>query len=184
MMNKFYNLAIVCGRFQPLHDGHVEIIEKALSIADKVGLYIGSANNTGTANNPFTYEERYKFIQAVFAEEIENGSLLIKPLNDREHPADDLSWGKYYLECIHKDFGKPDVFVYGNDKVRSQWFTEDDLKGIDTLIVNRKTNNISATQLRAHIHEVAFFTYNTPAELWPYYEMIRNKINEVNKNGK
>ena len=115
-----YKLAVVCGRFQPLHDGHVILIKQALAMANRVGLFVGSCNNTGTPQNPFTFEERYAFIDKIFHDEISSGRLIIKPLNDREHPSD----------RIHENFGTHDLFVSGNDKVRSQWFTEDDLKAL------------------------------------------------------
>ena len=190
-MIKTYNLAIVCGRFQPLHKGHISIIRKALSMAKTVGLYIGSCNNVGTPQNPFTFEERYNMIDKIFHTDIANGKLIIKPLYDREHPSDDTSWGKYYLDCIHKDFGIPDLFVYGNDKVRNQWFTEDDLKGIDTISVNRDEINISATELRK-----TFLLFNTaclidypillqyfPDELRTVetIDFIKKRLTEVNK---
>lgn len=180
-MSKPYELAIVCGRFQPLHVGHVSIIRRALQLANTVGLYIGSCNNTGTKQNPFTFEERLRYITSVFHSEVSDKSLIIKPLNDREHPADDQSWGKYYLNCIHEDFGNPDLFVYGNDKVRNQWFTEEDLAGIDCLTINRDTIDISATDIRKNIDDYAYFKGWTPHELWQYYDEIKNKIKGVNK---
>ncbi len=180
-MTKLYNLAIVCGRFQPLHNGHVCLIKQALEMAEVVGLYVGSCNNTGTPQNPFTFQGRCIFIDKIFHDDIMSGRLIVKPLNDREHPADDQSWGKYYLECIHRDFGSPDLFVYGNDKVRNQWFSEDDLSGIDELVINRGTIKVSATDIRNNINDTEFFRTWMPKELWPFYEEIKNKIIEVTK---
>lgn len=179
-----YKLAVVCGRFQPLHDGHVILIKQALAMANRVGLFVGSCNNTGTPQNPFTFEERYAFIDKIFHDEISSGRLIIKPLNDREHPSDDLSWGKYYIDRIHENFGTPDLFVSGNDKVRSQWFTEDDLKGIDELVLNRSTIKVSATDIRKNIDDIDFFKAWMPKELWSIQDAIKDKIKEVNENGK
>ena len=179
-----YKLAVVCGRFQPLYDGHVSLIMQALAMADRVGLFVGSCNNTGTSQNPFTFEERYAFIDKIFHDEISSGRLIVKPLNDREHPADDQSWGKYYLDCIHENFGTPDLFVSGNDKVRSQWFTENDLRGIDELVLNRSTIKVSATDIRKNIDDIDFFRAWMPKELWSMQDAIKNKIKEVNENGK
>lgn len=178
-MNKPYKLAVVCGRFQPLQNGHVDIIKKALISAEKVGLYLGSSNNTGTTQNPLSYADRLKLVYAVFNKEINNGQLIVKALFDRDNPADDLSWGKYYLDCIKKDFGSPDLFVYGNDKERNRWFTEEDLIGIDTLIVNRASISISATQIRQNIDNYEFFKQYSPKEIWTEYHWIKNKINGI-----
>ena len=176
-MKKLYNLCIICGRFQPIHKGHEAIIRKALKMSKRVGLYIGSANKYKEKNNPLTYYGRKILISNIFQKEIKKGRLIIKPLNDRpkELYANDQSWGKYYLDNIRIDFGNPDLFVYGNDKVRSQWFTEEDLKGITEIIVDRKHINISGTQLREYIisnNEKMFRKY-TNRKIWKYYKAIR-----------
>ncbi len=51
------------GRFQPLHLGHVSVIEKALAEVDSLIIGIGSAEKHYTADNPFTYEERKSMIE-------------------------------------------------------------------------------------------------------------------------
>lgn len=61
-MSKQYDIAIVFGRFQPLHKQHVELFEKAASVADTVLVLIGSANRPRTPKNPFTLAERSEFV--------------------------------------------------------------------------------------------------------------------------
>ena len=58
---------IVLGRFQPLHNGHALLIEKALEIAsenDKVTVAIGSASCQMEPRNPWTGHERKEMIEA------------------------------------------------------------------------------------------------------------------------
>ena len=50
--------ALVLGRFQPLHNGHVRMITKASKLADKLVIGVGSSNKSRTYKNPFTYDER------------------------------------------------------------------------------------------------------------------------------
>ncbi|MBD3389153.1 MAG: nicotinamide-nucleotide adenylyltransferase [Candidatus Altiarchaeales archaeon] len=50
--------ALVIGRFQPLHIGHVKMIEYAASKAQYLIIGLGSCNKSGEAENPFTAEER------------------------------------------------------------------------------------------------------------------------------
>ena len=50
-----FELGITVGRFQTLHNGHADMIGKALEICGKVGVLVGSSQESGTANNPFTY---------------------------------------------------------------------------------------------------------------------------------
>lgn len=57
-----YQYAVFIGRFQPLHNGHLENIQNALKIADKVLILVGSAFAARNIRNPFTFEERKRMI--------------------------------------------------------------------------------------------------------------------------
>lgn len=50
--------ALVLGRFQPLHNGHVRMMRKASKLADKLVIGVGSSNKSRTFKNPFTFDER------------------------------------------------------------------------------------------------------------------------------
>lgn len=57
---------VVIGRFQPLHLGHIALIEDAAKRAKHVLVGIGSAGEARTFKNPFTYEERKAFVEDEF----------------------------------------------------------------------------------------------------------------------
>lgn len=61
-MTKIYDSIVFIGRFQPLHNAHVEIIRKAKELAEKVIVVVGSANQPRTFKNPFSFEERKKLL--------------------------------------------------------------------------------------------------------------------------
>lgn len=65
---KKYDYLVFIGRFQPFHFGHVEVINKALSLSENVIILAGSANSARTLRNPFTLAERYSLIKRVFPE--------------------------------------------------------------------------------------------------------------------
>lgn len=65
-MTKKYDAIVFIGRFQPLHNAHVEIIRKAAELADKVIVVVGSANQPRTFKNPFSYGEREYLIQDTY----------------------------------------------------------------------------------------------------------------------
>lgn len=57
-MSKQYDVAIVFGRFQPLHNQHIELFKQAMSVANHVVVMVGSADRPRTPKNPMTYLER------------------------------------------------------------------------------------------------------------------------------
>ena len=58
---------LVVGRFQPLHNGHISLIEQALEIGDVV-IAIGSAQKGRAWDNPFTCRERFEMLKSVIRE--------------------------------------------------------------------------------------------------------------------
>ncbi|MES2155248.1 MAG: adenylyltransferase/cytidyltransferase family protein [bacterium] len=57
---------LVVGRFQPLHIGHVHLIQQAREQCGTVVIAVGSTNAKPNARNPFSFEERKAMLQAVF----------------------------------------------------------------------------------------------------------------------
>jgi len=56
-------LAVVIGRFQPFHFGHLALLEHALSVAPRALLVVGSAPGPRMAKNPFSAAERIDSIR-------------------------------------------------------------------------------------------------------------------------
>jgi nicotinamide-nucleotide adenylyltransferase len=54
--------ALVIGRFQPFHNGHLAVVREIAAEADEVFIGVAAAADSGTANNPFTAGERNKMI--------------------------------------------------------------------------------------------------------------------------
>ena len=54
--------ALIIGRFQPFHNGHLLAIKKILEEADKVTVVIGSSQYSHTFDNPLTAGERHLMI--------------------------------------------------------------------------------------------------------------------------
>jgi bifunctional NMN adenylyltransferase/nudix hydrolase len=55
---KKYDLAVVIGRFQPVHNAHVEMLRRAGEQANRVVIIVGSANRPRTFKNPWLSRER------------------------------------------------------------------------------------------------------------------------------
>lgn len=70
------NLGYIIGRFNPIHIGHMHIIEKMMSESDISVILIGSSNISNTKENPFSFQERKEIIQKIYP------TLIILPIPD------------------------------------------------------------------------------------------------------
>ena len=49
-----YKTALFIGRFQPFHNGHLYSLNKCLEIGEQVVIAVGSSQESGTENNPYS----------------------------------------------------------------------------------------------------------------------------------
>jgi bifunctional NMN adenylyltransferase/nudix hydrolase len=63
-MSRKYDTLVLIGRFQPIHNAHLEIIKRATALCDQLVIITGSANQPRTYKNPFTSFERERMIKA------------------------------------------------------------------------------------------------------------------------
>ena len=178
-MEKKFNLGLVLGRFQHLHNGHREIIEISRKLCQKTLILIGSCQESGTLRNPFEFEIRKKVICRIYQED----DVLIGGLRDLTNENDiSFEWGKYILENVAQKYGqKPDLMVYGRDEARKGWFSEEDNRYFSELIVAREKIQISATQLRNYLvqEEKEKWQQYVPEEIWDMYEELRSELLKI-----
>lgn len=84
-----YDFLFFIGRFQPFHNGHIEVIKEALNRANRVGILIGSATTPRTLRNPWTYDERVQMIKGAF-NSADQARIDFNPISD--HPYNDTVW--------------------------------------------------------------------------------------------
>lgn len=143
---KEYKLGLVVGRFQPLHKGHVSIIQAALDKCERVIVLIGSCQEKRTLRNPLSYNERKQMIRDVFGRCNEN--LVIAPTVNIGG-GDCAIWGNYLMNvCKFECDEYPDAYFTGTEPDRNYWFENYDIK---TIVVDRGILPISATELRTKI---------------------------------
>lgn len=75
-----FELAVIIGRFQPLHYGHEELVKLALLKAKKVMILVGSSQESRTTKNPFSFYERRNMFETTFVDYLHR--LHIRPLMD------------------------------------------------------------------------------------------------------
>ncbi len=105
--------ALFIGRFQPLHKGHISVLQDLKkSGIDEVLIGIGSSQYRDTQDNPFSYEERIKLIDLVLADRDDIPEYIVFPISDIH---DDALWAEHVKSSMPK---KCEYAVTGNEWVR------------------------------------------------------------------
>ncbi|WP_051303033.1 bifunctional nicotinamide-nucleotide adenylyltransferase/Nudix hydroxylase [Comamonas composti] len=60
--------AVLIGRFQPLHNGHMALLREALARARQVVVVLGSAWQAANPKNPFSWQQRAQMLSAALPE--------------------------------------------------------------------------------------------------------------------
>lgn len=110
MEQRRYPVALIIGRFQPFHKGHLYLVKKALTIASKLVIGIGSSN-IRNADNPISFQKRKQLVSMVFEKE-GLADRLIKIVSIPDVPDDD-EW----LRITQKRVGSFHVSIGNNDWV-------------------------------------------------------------------
>ncbi|MEM2282764.1 MAG: nicotinamide-nucleotide adenylyltransferase [Candidatus Hadarchaeales archaeon] len=109
--------AILIGRFQPPHKGHLEVLRKILGEVDELVIGIGSAQESHTVENPFTAGERVLMLVRAIAEEgLDLSRILIVPIPDVNNNA---LWVSHVLS-----FSPPFSVVYTRNPLVARLFKE------------------------------------------------------------
>lgn len=172
MNEKPFKLGIIVGRFQNIHAGHEEMIEKALELCDRVAVFVGSSQESGTNKNPFSYELRRELLTRLFGDKI-----LIYPLPDIG-VGNNSRWGDYVLRNVEERVGMlPDLLISGKESRRIDWFD-----GVADLIIAElyipKSIEISASQMREFFCGNDFESWKkyTNPKLWDLYDTLREIV--------
>jgi len=105
---KRYGTALIVGRFQPFHKGHLYLIHKALEIADRVVIAIGSVNKQDD-QNPIPYEQRADMLRQVLQREgLDERVIKIFPQPD--NPSNEQ-----WVRELEQAAGKFEIAVGNND---------------------------------------------------------------------
>jgi bifunctional NMN adenylyltransferase/nudix hydrolase len=173
-----YDYLVFIGRFEPFHNGHAAIARLALRQAQKLIFLVGSADTPRTIRNPWSVAERTVMIRSALADAAER--LIFCPL--RDHLYNEASWiaavQRTVTEAIKEDGGNAEanIGLIGQEKDASSYYLAQFPQW--PLIDVRKTETMSATDLRRYLFEAAgdngrgalrMLQGNVPA---PVFEMI------------
>lgn len=126
------------GRFQPLHLGHVFIIESALQQVDELVIGIGSAECSYTTKDPFTAGERVEMLLRASKELGWKGKIIPVPIRDVN---------RYSIWVSHVVSLCPDFdVVFSNNPLTVRLFKDGGHKVKSTKLVDRQ--HYSGTSIR------------------------------------
>ena len=131
------NDALIIGRFQPFHNGHMEVLRKIFQECDHVTVGIGSAQLSHMEDNPFTAGERYLMIaEALRAEGYINFYIV---------PVEDLNRYALWVAQV-TSMCPPFDIVYSNNPGTRRLFSEAGYEVRTSPLYNR--NDFSGTEVR------------------------------------
>lgn len=153
-MNKFEH-GIFLARMQPLHLGHMYMIEKALCECVTVTIVLGSSNKYFMSRNPFTLDIRKRWIEGALKEskDIERINIFCLPDWSLENDTNEtIEWGRYLYYNIVSRIQAKHFTIFYSDKIDiiNSWFDETLRERVYIRHVDRSNvyEGLSATKIR------------------------------------
>ena len=185
-------VGVFLSRMQPLHKGHIGMIDKALSENDKVIILIGSSNKEGTIRNPLGIELRREILQEALEEIYSKEDLekiYIKNLPDWSTETDYdtfLEWGRYLYYNITAIAEQKTFSMYFSDdrEIIENWFEDEEIrKRIDLKIFDRASmfEAVSSTKIRnAFLNgDREYIKNSVPNAVEKRFDLIKSIIDKV-----
>jgi bifunctional NMN adenylyltransferase/nudix hydrolase len=119
-MTKKYDTLVLIGRFQPLHNAHLEIIKRATALTDQLIIITGSAAQPRTYKNPFTSFERERMIKLAAGSLALN--IYVEPNIDTIY--NDQAWAVRVQAIVAKHAKDGKVGIIGHKKDESSFYLD------------------------------------------------------------
>lgn len=164
--------ALFVGRFQPFHNGHLQLIESISKNYDKIIIAIGSTQYQNTNQNPFSfYERKYMITKTLKNYNITNFEIFAVP------DIHDLSKWVDHVSKIISDF---DV-VLTNNSLTTQLFKDKGYSVKKTKLYDR--NNFSGKNIREKIINGDNFKNLVPEFIYNYLIKINasERLKKINR---
>lgn len=152
-------VGVILARFQPIHNGHLELIKKAAEENDSVIILIGSADKVNP-RNPIPYRIRkslvYEAINKYLSEDLVD-KIQVYGLEDLTDESDNShDWGFYLYSKIVSLIQQSNFTIYYSDgyEIITSWFPGFLLRdNVSLSLLARGTvhEGVSATEVRKSI---------------------------------
>lgn len=133
---------ILIGRMQPVHNGHIQVINKILEEVDEIIIGIGSAQLSHELKNPFTAGERIVMMSQALAE------INIDPKRYYIIPMEDINYNALWVSHV-KMMTPPFSILYSGNSLVKQLFSEEGFEVRQPPLYDRL--HLSGTEVRNRI---------------------------------
>lgn len=128
-------IGLYIGRFQPFHNGHLEVVKRALEEAKKL-IIVVTVPLRKTDNDPFSAEERKEMVEeALHAEGITGFVIYI---------VKDILLDSEYVEHVRRNVPAFNVVYVGDNKLNEELFKKAGFK----VVASERYFGISSTDVR------------------------------------
>lgn len=151
-------IGVILARLQPIHNGHLALIEKACKENDKVFVFIGSADKFNI-RNPLPISLRMQLANEAIDNLATDTPIKIVPLDDLTDESDNShDWGFYLYSKIVTETQCSNFTIYYSDgfEIITTWFPSFILRNNVSLCLlarNATIDGISATKVRQMIED-------------------------------
>ena len=184
-------VGVFLSRMQPLHIGHLGILDMILSENDKLIILIGSKNKFGTLRNPLDVNLRRKILEETLEEKYGQDykkNIIIAELPDWSMETDAASnkeWGRYlYYNIVSRAEQKNfSIYFSDNPKIIKDWFDEELMERITFRLFERNEmfEGVSSTKIREAFlnDDKKYIEKSCPNAVLRRYKEIKEIIEEV-----
>jgi len=158
------------GRFQPMHLGHVYLVNAALKRYRDIIIVVGSAQYSHTIRNPFTAGERIEMIYRTLKGMGISNSLII-PIEDIHRHS---LWVEHVLTFLPRIKG-----VYANEPITQRLFSEHGIRVHPVRLYKR--GSYCASEIRQRIADGRKWKHLVPRDVAQVIEEIdgARRIKEI-----
>ena len=158
-----YDVICFIGRFEPWHIGHDEVARRALTLAKRVVILVGSSFQARTIKNPWRYHERVQMISAhlesiedpIFREQNSKQRVRFAPVRDNLY--NDQAWAMGVQNAVSEvidsiGFENPKIGIIGHSKDETSYYLKM-FPQWGTPIEHELNEKVNATDLRELLFE-------------------------------
>lgn len=156
MENTTQKVGLAVMRMQPMHNGHFNLISKMIREMDVVIIGLGSIQESGTVNNPYTPKQRREMVEKVFGPTGKHSKIKIVELKDLG-ACTPITWASFVFGKIDGMNLPTPTHYYAGSKHDASWFNSVNEEfgdgSLEIEIVDRLKESIcmSGTEIRKSI---------------------------------